>query len=1483
MEITAATDHIFNSFKSDHYKLLEKIGEGGFGQVYRAKQLSTNQLVAIKFLSLPDNLSPEKQQRYILRFHREVDLISRLHHPNIVQLIDKGQQTSLLYAVYEFIDGISLKGFIANSTALSAPVAANIMAQVLDALAHAHQQGVIHRDIKPANIMLSEQGANIHVKVLDFGIGTLHHEVRQHDYKSITLTQETLGTPSYSAPEQLRGEPPIPQTDIYVWGLVFLECLTGKPTITGSSLATVFHQQLNPANIPLGILAGHESATLLRRVLNKKAADRPSSALEVYRQFTKINFSNLVGELSLNSKQNPISELSLISEQGKTASIVENNDDNHTVVEDGLISYTRLTERKHLTVLSIIINLEQHPATDTATVVNPDDLAVLDAMHHDQVQQCIDIALRYGAYHAGMLGDTLLFYFGYPQASDNDSRLCARTALDVVSSVRNKNALLAQTQGVYCNVRMGIQSGMMMSLASNQPEGKTAHQAMELCRIAEPNQILCGENVQQLLAGYLHFDAIHSPNTSHTNTAPTFILRGERQLEALSFMRGTRKNPVFLGRQSELEHLVNMVNRNDSPSSDRLTHIHGEAGIGKSRLVFELRNRSLNRLHLIAQCLPEHKNNALFPVLNLLKFKYSLDSFSPNDAATRLTQITEALTYPSPQLPFEEAAVALQVLLSWLNLPLAELSIKAPTKASSAKASIENLPPAQQKQYLFTLLTHLLCQAQPEPTKSATNEASHLFIFEDMHWADPTSLDFIRHLVTSDAFTQSGHSWVTTSRQTLPESFSDCPFTTVAVPKLSDIDALNFVSWLFEKQPVARPLQRFLLERTDGIPLFIEELSASLLRQNIVRKVNGEYDFVSHADHQTIPLTLRDSLQQKLDQLQYSKDTAQLAATIGREFDYQLLLQASEKDEAQLQHDLNNLLATELIFVQRRADGDNYLFKHALVRDAAYDSMAGDTRKHTHLNVANALQKKSYSPNVIAQHFAKAEVFDQAATLGLTGIKQAVKSSSNQEASLLFEQVTEWVARLNQTEPDRTELNQTQLNKTAMQYLLHLFALEAVLPAQLSQFGYGSAQVQQITGQAKQLLHKISQTDLTHANGLTDQTQAALIADFDNRQEEIHFKITWTEYLFAHYQPNRMQAKEIGYALLQRYALEDGNQNQHKNRQKVMTVKLHLAQNYMTLGEHTKAEAYYQQAYELYDETQDLELAAEYGTDAKSQNLSLSAEVDLMFGKLNRAYRKVEQALEHAEKIKHHTSAVFAYIVNAQIASFDKDYQKVIAITEAYQAKYGDTPSYFDCYLYLYYHAAKNDTKAAQAALDQQINTGQLFAISYYVTHLVDAFLRQNQTAEAIELMETWLQSATNNLDIGALPFLNKTMAACYYQRDGKLTPQIEQLLQESIQAAKAQHAAYFELENRLYLWSLYQQNDMPEQAQQADLQSIDIKRVNSLATQVDIRENGHLHQQLAALQSHLPKPVTKEPENKLRATKSSTAASISPTESLVE
>lgn len=290
------SDHI--DFAHSNYQLIEKIGEGGFAKVYKAKQLNTGQFVAIKFLTL-NALQEDEKQRYINRFERETLLSGRLQHPNIVRLLDKGQcSNEHVYAVFEFISGESLKHHLAWSGSFNTVTAADIMAQILDALAHAHGQGVIHRDIKPANIMLTKTGAKIHAKILDFGIGTFVNE-QNLDTKNITLTNETLGTPSYSAPEQLRGEPATAKTDIYAWGLVFLECVTGHPAISGSSLASIFHKQLNPANVPLpGAMVDTPLGNFIRRTVSKNTSERAANASDLYQEFTQLNVAAFVGDLS---------------------------------------------------------------------------------------------------------------------------------------------------------------------------------------------------------------------------------------------------------------------------------------------------------------------------------------------------------------------------------------------------------------------------------------------------------------------------------------------------------------------------------------------------------------------------------------------------------------------------------------------------------------------------------------------------------------------------------------------------------------------------------------------------------------------------------------------------------------------------------------------------------------------------------------------------------------------------------------------------------------------------------------------------------------------------------------------------------------------------------------------------------------------------------------------------------------------------------
>lgn len=973
---------IVESFNSPDYQLVDKIGEGGFGQVYKAVQRSTQKTVAIKFLTLHSEISPDKKRRHIERFHRESDLSRRLSHPNIVSLIDIGQQDdSLIYAVYEYIDGHTLKSYLEDHGPFSAIDAAEVMACVLDALSHAHEKGVIHRDIKPANIMLYNVGAKTHVKVLDFGIGALKNEVRQLDYKSITLTQETLGTPSYSAPEQLRGEPPIAQTDIYVWGLVFLECITGEPTITGRSLASIFHQQLSPTNVPLGVLAGHCSAQFLRRVLNKKSHLRPHNTAELYHEFCKLNFSNLTGDLS-HSKASPNGQHALSS------SLIEANAD--TLISNNRFVYSQLTERKQISVLSVILT------TQSLAAEMQIEQDVIDTFHSDQMQQCVDIAIRFGACHVGSLGDSLLFFFGYPSVTDSDSRLCSRAALEIASNVNNKNALLKSSHAIVSEVKMGIEIGLMMSIENNVPEGKVAHTAMELCRQAQVGQIICTESVHSILDSYAHFDGLGKTATMNrwggTNTAAHYLLRGERQSEAFGFLRGSRKHLAFVGREREMTQLLNLlkVNECDTRTTSKQTrsgkkhldstkitakaaHIFGEAGIGKSRLVIELRDKANARRHFVAQCLPEHKNNALYPVLSMIKQKFSLRGLSDEQSLHRIK-----LGIDATSLSEEHKQQGLLILCAWLSISIQDIS------------QLSQLSTKLQKDRLFSVLTYLLCQETQHKSVYSPNQ-DYLYIVEDLHWSDPATKEFIDHLIQSDVFAHSSHVWINTSREFLPDLIAEKRFIIVEVNKLIAQQAQQFISDLFNGQRLAQSLMSLLIERTDGIPLFIEELTSSLQRHALVHKVNGLIDFVDNDKQSQVPITLRESLQQGLDRLSFSKDTAQLAATIGRSFDYSLLISASSKDEAQVQRDLNELIQAELVFLQRKVDGDSYIFKHALVRDAAYESMSQLALLESHKKLVSTFEAEGNtriqkSPLIYIEHLFRAgyveKGFDKSVVIG---------------------------------------------------------------------------------------------------------------------------------------------------------------------------------------------------------------------------------------------------------------------------------------------------------------------------------------------------------------------------------------------------------------------------------------------------------------------------------------------------------------------
>lgn len=264
------------------YELESLLGEGGYGVVYRARQLSTGQAVALKFL-LRDRLTSAREERVEgARFVRELKLVAQLKHPNIVRLLDSGTaEEKHPYMVLELVEGETLFRVVQREGALAREEAAHLMFQVLDAMAFAHERGVIHRDLKPQNVMLTRGGFRRNAMILDFGVAGILKHARGASYVSLTARDEVRGTPAYMAPEQLLQGPLTPQTDIYAWGLLFIETLTGSTAVSAATPFEAAMRQADEDPIPVPAeIEDPELRRILARAIEKPLARRYATAAE---------------------------------------------------------------------------------------------------------------------------------------------------------------------------------------------------------------------------------------------------------------------------------------------------------------------------------------------------------------------------------------------------------------------------------------------------------------------------------------------------------------------------------------------------------------------------------------------------------------------------------------------------------------------------------------------------------------------------------------------------------------------------------------------------------------------------------------------------------------------------------------------------------------------------------------------------------------------------------------------------------------------------------------------------------------------------------------------------------------------------------------------------------------------------------------------------------------------------------------------------
>ncbi len=1297
------------------YELLETLGQGGFGTVYRAKQVSTGQIVALKILRLDDVLNEQHQRRQIERFERETKLCAELNHPHIVQLLDKGQTSeNQLYAVFEYVPGETLKGVLLRKGMLSAAEAGELMGQVLDALTSAHAKGVVHRDLKPHNIMITTTGTRSHAKVLDFGIGAFTPDARQADYKSLTLTQEALGTPSYSAPEQLRGEPPTVKSDLYAWGLVFIECLTGKPAMHGATLAEIFHKQLSPMDVPLpAAIIGHPVANVLRRVLQKNPRDRAAKAASLYNDFKQINLSNIVGDLRQDSDPD--------TDDGMTATM--------TIANDSLWGGGLQRERRQITVLCChlsVIGVNDHEP----------DLEALEAIQRDQLSSCSDTASRFGGYLAGMLGDSMMVYFGYPQVSDNDARRAARTALELAGQIQRRSALLESQQGIALQFRIGMHTGLVLTNRESLPSGFTPNIAMRLEHIAPLGAVLVSDSSRRLLEQHIEFEpsALQVQGISQT-AVNTHLLISERRAEALSFLRMGSASRTMVGRERELETLQALWEQSKA-GQGRVALLTGEAGIGKSRLMYELRSqvRTAGYLSRDCRCLPEHKHDALYPILAMLKHYLNIqDNVDPQDSLQRLAELLAQAAC--------EIDITMPIICAWLSLPIPE-----------GFAAIEQSPD-KQKQILIEALSKIiigLADSQP-----------YLLIVEDIHWIDPTSMEFLESVVGLTA--ASGIFLLLSSRPGVAPEWAGQDITQLNLERLSPTDAEAMIQKVVGEVPVDRGTLSKLSERTDGVPLFVEEFTRMLLDNQVLMEHSGVYKLSEELDSASIPITLRDSLNERLNRLGPVKETAQLAAAIGREFDYKLLSNASLKDEASLQADLEQILAADLIYRQRHIQGESYIFRHALIRDAAYDTMPRELREQAHARLAATLEDffpelVKEQPAEVARHYAGAAQYQHAISFGTLAAQSALSLSVNQETVALSEQLLEW----NELSTEAVLHKQ----KTELQINSMMF------PALMALEGLGSDELVKLTQRSDELYQTLEQ----HGEEYVSEVNA-----------NTNYLSQWILFQDHHFRARRADAIALGERII-------AAAQQAKHRQRELLVLPLLGQAYHLAGDLQAANDRCQRAITLYKDD-DIDLWKDYGVEPKSQAQFLQSHVLCCLGFPDQAYRVAEESLHWAKKTGCSMSADGAILFSTLVACLCGDIDKVNKNADFYSGLQASTENEWIVLYWRVLHDWANNKLDHAWFVDSLLESGRSGALGWWEALLADTEKNLGHADKAIGRINSAIARCKQEAEPGALPMLERVLAQAYYQQAQQLNDNVHFHFNASLDESKRQGAKWLALD----------------------------------------------------------------------------------------
>ncbi len=605
----------------------------------------------------------------------------------------------------------------------------------------------------------------------------------------------------------------------------------------------------------------------------------------------------------------------------------------------------------------------------------------------------------YEGYIARYMGDGLLVYFGYPTAHEDDAERAVRAGLNVLDAV----STIPKIDDVLLQVRVGIATGRVLAGdivgegASEERSvlGETPNLAARLQGLATPNSVVIAEATKHLVDGRFDLESLE-PQMVKGLSEPVHAfqaraIRGTSRFEAAT----SGGLSSFIGRQSELQLLQERWAQTEE-GEGQVVVLSGEAGIGKSRMLRELHEHLSQEAHteLRYQCSPYGTKTAFFPVVEQLQ--HSAGFMEEDSTSQKVDKLESLLTQT-----LDDVSVATPLLASLLSLQ------------DDRYPPLSMTPQRQKLEIIAVLIRQLEGAARRQPV---------LMLVEDIHWIDPSTLEVFDAVVER---TQTLPVLVImTHRPEFESSWGTFGHVTYhSLNRLNRGDGKSLSTQVTGGKELPQVVLEQILEHTDGVPLFIEELTKTVIEGGLLREENGRYVLDGPLPPLAIPLTLQDSLMARLDRLAPVKEVAQAAACIGREFTTSLLEAVLQRTS--LKQDLKQLVDAGLIFRRSMGEDETYIFKHALVQDTAHESLLVSKRQQLHARIAEVLEASPDSePAVLARHFSSAGLAEKAATYFLGAGGRALTVSALPEASSELEMGLQEIAALApSTERNRLELD----------------------------------------------------------------------------------------------------------------------------------------------------------------------------------------------------------------------------------------------------------------------------------------------------------------------------------------------------------------------------------------------------------------------------------------------------------------------------